>query len=613
MCGYVGFVNRGITDKEPVIRKMMDRIVHRGPDSEGLYCDEQVALGFRRLSIIGLEDGMQPIFNEDRSLVLVFNGEIYNYKLLKEELMSKGHRFYTHSDSEVLVHLYEEEGEKMLSRLRGMFSFTIYNKADGSLFIARDFFGIKPLYYARMGDSFLFGSEIKSFLDHPEFRKELNLDALESYLSFQYSSLPETFFKGVYKLTPGHFLRYREGAVEVVRYFQADFANDESLELDPLVDRIEEAFKDSVAAHKISDVEVGSFLSSGIDSSYAATVFQGDKTFTVGFDKDKYNETSYARELSKTIGIRNESKLISDEEYWASLPEVMYHMDEPLADPSAVALYFVSQLASHSVKVVLSGEGADELFGGYNIYKEPLSLAAYSKIPFPVRRLVGRMAGCLPDIKGKSFLQRGGQRLEERYIGNAKIFTTKERKKLLKVVTGAPSTMEVTGPFFELGKGYDEPTRMQLVDINTWLIGDILLKADKMSMAHSLELRVPFLDKELFKLARTIPLRFKVNKENTKYALRLAAARVIPKKVADKKKLGFPVPIRLWLREKPYYEKVKGYFNKPAALELFRQEELLKLLDDHYEGRKDNSRKIWTIFIFLLWHEVFFEKEGIAA
>ena len=613
MCGFVGFANNEIENKEPVIRKMMDRIVHRGPDSEGLYADERVALGFRRLSIIGLEDGMQPLYNEDRTLVLVFNGEIYNYKLLKEELIAKGHRFATHSDSEVLVHLYEEEGEAMLARLRGMFAFALYNKEDGSLFIARDFFGIKPMYYAPLEGSFLFGSEIKSFLDYPLFRKELNLDALESYLSFQYSSLPETFFKGVYKLTPGHFLRYRDGKVETKRYFQADFANDETLELEPLVDQIEEVFKDSVAAHKISDVEVGAFLSSGIDSSYAATVFQGDKTFTVGFSQDKYNETGYARELSERIGIHNESKLISEEEYWNALPKVLYHMDEPLADPSAVALFFVSQLASRYVKVVLSGEGADELFGGYNIYKEPLSLAAYGKVPFPLRRLIGRLAACLPDVKGKSFLQRGGQRLEERYIGNAKIFTTKERKKLLKVQTGSPSTMEVTKPFFDLGRDYDEPTRMQLVDINTWLIGDILLKADKMSMAHSLELRVPFLDKELFKLARTIPLRFKVNKENTKYALRLAAARVIPKEVADRRKLGFPVPIRVWLKQKEHYDKVRSYFDKAIAGELFHREGLLKLLEDHYQGRRDNSRKIWTVFVFLMWHEVFFEEGKGAA
>lgn len=612
MCGYVGFINSDIVTKEPVIKKMMDRIIHRGPDSEGVYIDDHVAIGFRRLSIIGLEDGMQPIFNEDKSLVLFFNGEIYNYQLLKKDLIEQGHVFYTHSDSEVLIHLFEQYGKDMLNMLRGMFSFTIYNKKEQSLFIARDYFGIKPLYYGMAGKGFLFGSEIKSFLDHPEFKKELNFDALESYLSFQYSSLPETFFKGIYKLTPGHYMLYKDGKIDINRYFQATFDTDENMELDPLVDKIEEVFIDSVKAHKISDVEVGSFLSSGIDSSYAATVFQGDKTFTVGFNYDKYNEVEYAKELSQLIGIKNESKLIGDMEYWDSLPKVQYHMDEPLADPSAIALYFVSELASKYVKVVLSGEGADELFGGYNIYREPFSLAGFSKIPFVFRKLIGKIADILPDIKGKSFLQRSGLKIEDRYIGNAKVFSDKERRKLLRIETNAPATNMVTRDFFELGKDYDDTTKMQLVDINTWMIGDILLKADKMSMAHSLELRVPFLDKEVFKLARTIPVKYKVNKENTKYALRLAARRVIPKKVADKKKLGFPVPIRVWLREKEYYEKVKGYFNKPIARELFIYDQLMELLDAHYEGKKDNSRKIWTIYIFLLWYEVFFEKEKVT-
>lgn len=613
MCGYVGFINSEIENKEPVIKRMMDRIVHRGPDSEGIFADHRAALGFRRLSIIGLEDGQQPIYNEEKDLVLVFNGEIYNYKSLKEELEAKGHVFYTHSDSEVLIHLYEEQGAGMLDSLRGMFSFTIYDKKDGSLFIARDFFGIKPLYYGFSGKGFLFGSEIKSFLDYPGFEKELNREALESYLSFQYSSLPETFFKGIFKLAPGCYLKFRDGQIEITRYFQANFEAKEQVNLTDLVDSIEETFTESVMAHKISDVEVGSFLSSGIDSSYAATVFEGDKTFTVGFDYDKYNEITYAKELSNLIHIKNESKLIGDEEYWDSLPKVQYHMDEPLADPSAVALYFVSQLASKSVKVVLSGEGADELFGGYNIYREPMSLAGYNRIPQCIRKALGLAARLLPDIKGKSFLLRGSMKLEDRYIGNARIFSNQERKKLLKIHTDAPDTSEVTKPFYEQGQDLDEPTQMQLVDINTWLIGDILLKADKMSMAHSLELRVPFLDKEVFKLARTIPLKYKINSHNTKYALRMAARRVIPKAVADKKKLGFPVPIRLWLQEDKYVAIIKRYFDKPIAEELFHQEQLMDLLRSHAAGKKDNSRKIWTVFIFLIWYEVFFEKEQVLA
>lgn len=613
MCGYVGFINNGSLEKEPVIKKMMDRIVHRGPDSEGHYVDDSIALGFRRLSIIGLEDGMQPIYNETKKLVLVFNGEIYNYRELKEELEGKGHQFYTHADSEVLVHLYEAYGKEMVHQLRGMFSFAIWDKEEKTLFIVRDFFGIKPLYYGQVGDTFFFGSEIKSFLDHPDFKKELNLDALESYLSFQYSSLPETFFKGIYKLTPGHYGFYKEGKFEITKYFEASFDMDESRNLDSFVDEIEDVFKNSVATHKISDVEVGSFLSSGIDSSYVAATFNGDKTFTVGFDYDKYSEIEYAKELSDYVGITNKSKMISDEEYWDSLPKVQYHMDEPLADPSAIALYFVSQVASEDVKVVLSGEGADEFFGGYTIYKEPISLAPYQKLPRGFRRWVGSIAEKLPKMKGRSFLIRGGKELNERFIGNANIFTTKERKELLKVTTDAPTPQDITRPFYEKGKGYDQTTQMQLVDINTWLIGDILLKADKMSMAHSLELRVPFLDKEVFKTARKVPTKYKVNKENTKYALRLAARRSIPKESADRKKLGFPVPTRVWLRQEHYYNHVKDVFNREIAGELFNREMLLEFLDIHYRGEEDYSRKIWTIYIFLIWYGVFFDDVNEAS
>ena len=612
MCGYVGFINDTIEHKEPIIKKMMDRIIHRGPDSEGAYTDSAIAMGFRRLSIIGVEDGMQPIYNEDKKLILVFNGEIYNYQVLKEELLKKGHVFYTHADSEVVVHMYEEYGKEIISQLRGMFSFSIWDTEKKALFMVRDYFGIKPLYYGKIKDTFFFGSEIKSFLDHPDFEKKLNLDALESYLSFQYSSLPETFFKGIYKLTPGHYGYYENGNLEVKRYFQPSFDENQGESLESFVDTIEETFKGSVEAHKVSDVEVASFLSSGIDSSYIAATFKGDKTFTVGFNYDNYSEIEYAKELSAQVGIQNKNKLISDEEYWNVLPKVQYHMDEPLADPSAIALYFVSQIASDDVKVALSGEGADELFGGYTIYKEPISLSAYQKLPKGLRSGFGKLARRLPKMKGRSFLIRGSMEVKDRFIGNANIFSNEERKNILKVKTNAPSTKEVTKPFYNFAKNYNDTTKMQFVDINTWLIGDILLKADKMSMAHSLEVRVPFLDKEIYKVARTLPLQYKVNSENTKYALRLAARRSLPKAVADKKKLGFPVPTRVWLTQDTYYNKVKEAFNSPIAKTLFKEEKLSQLLDDHYNGKEDYSRKIWTIYIFLVWYDIFFvrEKQG---
>lgn len=604
MCGFVGFAGQ-VDNTKDVLLSMMDTIAHRGPDDEGTYIDDEVSLGFRRLSIIGLEDGHQPIYNEDKSIVLVFNGEIYNYQGIKEDLLEKGHEFTTHTDSEVLVHGYEEYGTDLLNKLRGMFGFVIWDTNKKRLFGVRDFFGIKPLYYGKMGDSFLFGSEIKSFLPHPDFKKELNLQALESYLSFQYSPMEETFFKGVFRLPPAHYFIYEQGTLEIKRYWEPKFEAEEG-SLDEFVDRIDAQFKESVETHKISDVEVGCFLSSGVDSSYVAATFNGDKTFTVGFEYDQYNEIDYAKSLSKVVGIENYHKMISTKEYWDVLPTVQYQMDEPLADPAAVALYFVSQLASEHVKVVLSGEGADELFGGYNIYREPMDISFYTWLPRWFRKLVGRAAQLLPDVKGKNFLIRAGKTIEERFIGNAFMFSEKERKKLLKARSNAPSPQALTKPFYDKVKDLDDVTKMQYLDIHMWMTGDILLKADRMSMAHSLELRVPFLDKEVCALAGKIPTAYRVNKENTKYAMRLAAKKNIPEAVANKKKLGFPVPTRVWLREKKYYNRVKEAFSSEGAKIFFHTNVLLQLLEDHYTGKKDNSRKIWTVYMFLIWYEEYF-------
>lgn len=606
MCGFCGFFGTQ-EEKETILRSMMDTIVHRGPDNEGLYIDDHIALGFRRLSIIGLEDGNQPIHNESGDLTLMFNGEIYNFEVLRDELIALGHVFRTGTDSEVVLHGYEEYGPDILEKLRGMFAFVIWNHKEKSLFGARDFFGIKPLYYTQINGNFLFGSEIKSFLPHPDFVKELNVDALESYLSFQYSSLPETFFKGVFRLPPAHFFFYKKGNLEIHRYWEPVFSPEEH-SLEEWVDQIDEVMQDSIETHKVSDVEVGSFLSSGVDSSYVAACFGGDKTFTVGFDYHQYNEIEYAKALSEKVGMKNYSKVISKEEFWEVLPTVQYHMDEPLADPAAVALYFVSQLASEHVKVVLSGEGADELFGGYNIYREPMDLQKYTALPKWMRKFVGKLASRLPfDVKGKNFLIRGSKTIEERFIGNAFMFSVKERKALLRVQSSAPTPQAITRPFYRKVQGADDVTKMQYVDIHTWMAGDILLKADRMSMAHSLELRVPFLDKEVCELATKIPTRFRVNRENTKFAMRQAAMDHLPKEVADKKKLGFPVPIRVWLREDAYYNKVKDAFFSETAQTFFHQGPLLRLLEEHRAGHKDHSRKIWTVYMFLVWYEQYFE------
>ena len=604
MCGFVGFTGT-MDNQEEIIQEMAESIIHRGPDSFGSYQDDFVTLGFRRLSIIGLEDGAQPIFNEDKSVVIVFNGEIYNYQALKDMLLEKGHVFYTHADTEVLVHLYEEYGTDMLSHLRGMFSFMLYDRNQSQLFAARDFFGIKPFYYAQMGGRLLFGSEIKSFLHHPDFQKELNEDALENYLTFQYSVLPETFFKNVFKLLPAHYLIYKDGQVKTERYWTPTFHPTEK-SLEQTVDEIGAVIQDSIAAHKVSDVEVGSFLSSGVDSSYVAACFKGDKTFTVGFDYEKYNEIEYAKTLSQAVGIENYSKTITTEEYWDVLSKVQYQMDEPLADPSAVALYFVSQLASQHVKVALSGEGADEFFGGYNIYKEPLDLKIMTDMPMGVRRFFARLVSWIPfSFKGKNFFIRASKSIEERFIGNANMFSVAERSKILKKSKDAPP-MDITKPYYDNVRDQDDITKMQYLDIHLWMVGDILLKADKMSMAHSLEVRVPYLDKEVFRVASHIQTDFRVNKQATKYAFRMAAKDHLPQEVADKKKLGFPVPIRIWLREDQYYNQVKEAFSSPACEQYFNRDALLKYLDEHKRGKRDHSRKIWTVYMFLLWYKEYF-------
>ena len=624
MCGIVGFTNK-VADAQAVIEKMMDRIKHRGPDASGKNIDEGIALGHRRLSIIDISSqGDQPIFNEDKSLVLVFNGEIYNYLDIRAELIKAGHTFTTNTDSEVLIHGYEQYGTKLLGKLRGMFSFVIWDKEKQELFGARDFFGIKPMYYALMGDSFMFGSEIKSFLEHPDFKKELNETALENYLTFQYSPTKETFFKNVYKLMPAHYFIYSGGKLEIKRYWDINFAADEKPDLRQWVNDISSTFKGSVQAHKIADVEVGSFLSSGVDSSYVAAVADVDKTFTVGFGSDeKYNEISYAKEFSKAIGKDNFSKVITPEEYWGSLEMIQYHMDEPLADPSAVALYFVCNIASQQLKVALSGEGADEIFGGYNVYSDPDG-TFYDKLPKFFKRGVGKVASKLPAKRGVNFFVRKGRTVEERFIGNAYMFTPEERKKLLKITTDAPDPTRITRHYFKRVPKLDDVTKMQYLDLHLWMMGDILLKADKMSMANSLEVRVPFLDREVMKLAQRIPTRYRVTHKKkteqtkyiTKYAMRLAAKKDTPQqtgKTAEKKKLGFPVPTRVWLKEDKYYGIVKDAFESESAKKFFNTDLLVDLLDDHRGGKADNSRKIWTVFTFLIWYKVYFENNGEFA
>ena len=604
MCGFVGFISKE-NNKKKIIKDMADIIVHRGPDSDGYYVDDKIALGFRRLSIIDLEGGSQPIFNEKKDKVIVFNGEIYNYKEIKEELIEKGHIFNSESDTEVIIHGYEEYKEKILDKLRGMFAFVIYDIKNNTLFGARDFYGIKPLYYYHDENSFMFGSEIKSFLGHPGFKKELNRDMLKQYLTFQYSVGEDTFFKNVFKLRPGHYFKYKDGNLKIKKYYEIDLTSDNSKSLDEWKDIIRKELNESVKYHKVSDVEVGSFLSSGVDSSIIATLSDVDKTFTVGYDNKKYSEIDYAKDLSDKLGVKNISKKISKEEYFDKFSMIQYYMDEPLADPSAVALYFVANTASKHVKVALSGEGADEIFGGYNIYHEPYSVSWYNKIPYFIRKCVGIVAYPMRNYTGFNFLFRRSKKLEDRYVGNAFIFEPNDANKILSYKDNG-HFKDLTKEYYDKVKKLDDVAKMQYIDFNFWLIGDILLKADKMSMANSLEVRVPFLDRCLISNVIGMPSKYKIVGNETKYAFRQVCREVLDDKWANKKKLGFPVPIREWLKEEDVYNDVYKLFSESG--EFFKTDKIIKLLNDHREGKRDNSRKIWTIYSFLVWYQEYFVK-----
>jgi len=612
MCGFAGYIhNYGTFDKEEVIHKMADRIKHRGPDDAHYYIDDGIALGFRRLSIIDLEGGRQPILNEDGSLVLLFNGEIYNYQELREELIKAGHVFTTKTDSETILHGYEEYGKKILDRLRGMFAFIIWNKNTKELFGARDIFGIKPFYYYKKGKEFMFGSEIKSFLSHPNFEKELDEDMIPLYLSYEYSPDERTIFKNVFKLPGAHCFTYKNGELKVERYYKIEYKIEDDKSLEYWEDAITKEFTESVSMHQIADVEVGCFLSSGVDSSYVVKeISKGTKkvkTFSVGYEEEKYSELPYAQDFSNVIGVPNIANKVSADEFFDAVPEIQYYMDEPLLNPSEIPLYFLAKNARRYVKVVLSGEGADELFGGYPMYLAGGHFDHYShKVPRPVRKVLGTVAKHCPNFKGKNFLVRGAMEPYQRFMRANYVFQSAERQKFLKRPIASKVPEEYSKRYFNEVSNLDEPTQLQYVDMHTWMIYDILLKADRMSMANSLELRVPFLDKKMLELSTRIPSRYRAANETTKIALRGAAIKQLPERTANKKKLGFPVPLNDWLREDKYYNKVKAAFQSDIAEKFFVTSELMKLLDDHKSGKALNMQKIWSFYTFILWYEQFF-------
>ena len=602
MCGIAGFISPARADAA-ALAPMLARIAHRGPDGQGTFVEGPAALGHCRLAIIDLQGGAQPLYSEDKNFVVVFNGEIYNYRELTAELTALGHTFTTRTDTEVLLHGWEQWGRELLPRLRGMFAFALWDRRAQVLFCARDMFGIKPLYYCRCADgTLLFASEIKAFLDHPSFEKQLNTAQLPLYLSCQYSPGRDTFFAGVQKLLPGHFLEFSEGIVRTTRWVQPAFLPGDT---PPAPDELEAVLRQSAEAHKIADVEVAGVLSGGVDSAYLTALARPARTYTISYAEPKYDESFPARALARNLGLRNRVRCISPGEFWDAVPAVQYHMDEPMADAAAVALYFLNREAARDVKVVLSGEGADELFGGYNIYRDPFTARWYNCLPPWLRGGLGAAASLLPPGPGVNFLVRRGLSLEERYFGPTALLTEREKRRLLPGYEGDGDPVCLTESSWDMTEDQDPVTRMQQVDLQLWLAGDILLKADKMSMAHSLELRVPYLDKEVFALAAALPAAAKANARMTKIALRQAAARTLPPAAAARKKLGFPVPVRDWLRQEPYTSRVRAVFSRPAAGEFFNVRLLHTMLNHHLHGG-DCWRQIWCVYSFLIWYEQFF-------
>ena len=611
MCGIVGFTSTAPHDPagaKQTVQAMADLIRHRGPDGEGYFADTRAALGHRRLSIIDANGGGQPMFNEDGSLVVVFNGEIYNYKALRAELQACGHTFATDSDTEVLLHGYEVWGDALPKHLRGMFAFALWDRTAGVLFCGRDLFGIKPLYYYSKGDALLFASEIKAFLAHPTFEKRLNEVRLPDWLSMEYLPDAETMFAGVYELPPAHTLTWRDGRLTTRRYAVPQFRVRHGRSLRAWTEKIGDTLAESAAVHRIADVEVGCFLSGGVDSSliaYETARNQPDvRCFSVGYAEETYSELPAARAAAKALGVPMTETTVTAADFFAANRAIQWYLDEPMPNPAEVPLYFLCKTARQRVKVVLSGEGADELFGGYPLYRQAVWAARWQAVPPGVRRA---LAVLLP---GCGFLRRGSLPRWQRCARANYVFeTTQERDQYLKRDYKAPAPARRCKPYFDAVRGLNEPTAAQWVDLQTWLPRDILRKADRMSMAHGLELRVPFLDRRVLGVALGLPRRYRCTGRRGKIALRAAAARRLPKELAARPKRGFPVPLADWLRQDEYYARVRAKFTGPVAERFFDTQALCALLDAHRTGKTNAMTKLWAFYCFIEWYEVYFVED----
>jgi asparagine synthase (glutamine-hydrolysing) len=628
MCGLLAYFStdapRVTDDVTSDVRGALHCLRHRGPDENEVWRDDRVVFGFNRLSFIDIEHSHQPMPYADGRYRIVFNGEIYNYVELREELAAQGATFATEGDTEAIVAGYHLWGEDVVHRLRGMFAFLIWDTQEQTVFGARDPFGIKPLFTTRLADGAIaFSSEKKALLEMlggSAAAGGVDGASLQHYLTLQYVPEPATLHRGIRRIESGTSFTVRGGELTTTRYFHPTFpvrpvAQDDQ---QALYDRIAEVLDDSVRVHMRADVTVGSFLSGGIDSTAIAALAKRYNpklmTFTVGFEREGFSEIDVAAESARAIGVEHITRVVTPEEFAESIPLVVWYLDDPVADPALVPLWFVAREARKHVKVVLSGEGADELFGGYNIYREPLSLAAFERLPRGVRRALGALSARLPDgLRGKDLLRRGSIPLEQRYYGNARIFRDDELGFLEKRDPDL-SHVAVTAELYRRTReaGYDDVTAMQYVDLFTWLRGDILVKADKMTMANSLELRVPFLDPEVFAVAGTLPVDQRVTKETTKHALRRALEQIVPPHVLNRRKLGFPVPTRHWLAEN-LHDWARQVIEESQTDEWLDRRQVLWMLDEHRDNQRsgspvDYSRKLWTLLVFMVWHGVFVEE-----
>lgn len=613
ICGFAARRGRILLDGRPALEAMAKTMGHRGSGKQSFFTDEHASLCSLPSENVERDGGAeQLIANETGRYRLICDGTIYNHRQLRRELQARGHRFRTREDLEVIVHLFEEVGPECPGKLRGPFAFALWDREAKILYLARDRFGIKPLYYAKAADGALvFASEAKAMLQYPQITTGVNLEALPHYLTFQYFPDPETAFQGIYRLRPAHCLTWDGSKCCFSKYWDLRFRP----EIKPLSYFIEKAaylIRESVRLHCGEGPMPGAFLSSGIDSSNIVALLSrlGDvNSYSVDCAGSKYDEMTPARETARFLGTRHREMEIGAAEFWRELPRALTHQDEPVADPAAIALYFAAGLAAGEVKAVLSGEGADEVFGGYEIYREPAAVAPLQCLPSCFKTALRRAAGKLPEgMKGKNYIRRATTPLEKRYYGNALIFSEAEKAALLNpelYPSGWAPPWEITAPYYRKSTGADATTRMQHLDFYTWLPGDILAKADRMSSAHSLELRLPYLDHVLVEFAATIPPRYRITRGMTKYILRMSAARCLPEEIYRRPKLGFPVPLAFWIREH-YRDQLSELWQSEAARTFFDPAALERMLELHCRGEADYARKIWAVTVFLLWHGLYF-------